>query len=167
MRSSSTLRMRFPLAEKPKALASATLLLRDLDFAAKHVSVRINSIGSGLARAELEALAACPRLDAVIVPKAETEDDIRRVEGILNSKRAAGCGAVAVELLIETAAGLMRVDHLAAHPAVTALHLGSAILPRPSVRAAPRLDRPPRPTSTFGARAMASLRHRLISSPTR
>lgn len=113
-----------PAPEKGAALASAVTSLNDLDFGQKHVSVRINTRDSGLAIAELSALKHCKRLDAIILPKAETDDDISFVHQQLGNTRLPNNRAIAIELLIETAAGLMRVDHLATHPAVTALHLG-------------------------------------------
>ncbi len=113
-----------PASEKAAALQSAVTLLKELDFGRKHISVRINTRDSGLAAGELKALRECARLDAIILPKAETEDEIRFVQDQLGRVRDSGEQAIAIELLIETAAGLMRVDHLAAHPAVTALHLG-------------------------------------------
>ncbi len=113
-----------PASEKAAALRSAVTLLQELDFGAKHVAVRINTRDSGLAAGEIRALKDCGRLDAVILPKVETEEDIRVTRDLIESVRGPERPAIAIELLIETAAGLMRVDHLAAHPAVTALHLG-------------------------------------------
>lgn len=113
-----------PLAEKSHALRAAVAALDGLDFGTRHVAVRINTPTSGLAADELGALARCARLDAVIVPKAETGQDIALVQAHLAAARPAGAAPVSIELLIETAAGLMRVDTLAAHPAVSALHLG-------------------------------------------
>lgn len=113
-----------PASEKAAALQSAVTLLKELDFGTTHVSVRINTRDSGLSANELNALSECARLDAIILPKAETEDEIRFVQDQLGRVRMSDSAGIAIELLIETAAGLMRVDQLAAHPAVTVLHLG-------------------------------------------
>ena len=113
-----------PASEKAAALQSAVTLLNELDFGRKHVSVRINTRDSGLAAGELSALKQCERLDAIILPKAETEEEIRFVHDQLGRVRLSSSRAIAIELLIETAVGLMRVDNLASHPAVIALHLG-------------------------------------------
>jgi malyl-CoA/(S)-citramalyl-CoA lyase len=113
-----------PASEKAAALRSAVTLLQELDFGTRHVAVRINTRDSGLAAGEIEALKDCGRLNAVILPKAEKEDDIRFVQDAIGHPQNAKSPAIAIELLIETAMGLMRVDQLAAHPAVTALHLG-------------------------------------------
>lgn len=113
-----------PASEKAVALRSAVTLLQELDFGTKHVAVRINTRDSGLAAGEIRALKECGRLNAVILPKAEKEEDIRFVQDVIGGQLIAKGPAIAIELLIETAMGLMRVDGLAAHPAVTALHLG-------------------------------------------
>ena len=113
-----------PASEKTVALESAVTLLKELDFGEKHVAVRINTRESGLAGGEVQALKECKRLNAVILPKAEKEEDIRFVQDVIGRLHVAKSPTISIELLVETAAGLMRVDSLAAHPAVTALHLG-------------------------------------------
>ncbi len=113
-----------PVGMKGEALKGAVACLGQIDFDQKHVSVRINAVSGGLAADELQALGACPRLDAVIVPKAESETEINEVVARLGAARSASAQPVAIELLIETALGLVMVERLAAHPAVGALHLG-------------------------------------------
>lgn len=114
-----------PPSEKGLALDAAVQSLSSLDWGNKHVTVRINATGSPFIAQEIRALAALPRLDAVIVPKAERVSDI---VGIAEQLRAAApnrAAPVALELLIETALGLVNVDALAAcHARVAALHLG-------------------------------------------
>lgn len=113
-----------PLTEKAAALRSAVTLLDELDFGNKHVAVRTNTRSSGLLEGEIKILATCQRLDAVILPKAETEDDIDFVLSLFGSMGVRKGAEIGIELLIETAAGLVSVDRLAAHPSVTVLHLG-------------------------------------------
>lgn len=114
-----------PPAEKGVALAEAAGALASLDWGHKHVTVRLNAVDSPFIAEEIRNLAALPRLDAVIVPKAERAGDIA---GIADRFRAAApdrVAPVALELLIETALGLVNVDALAAcHASVAALHLG-------------------------------------------
>lgn len=114
-----------PPSEKGPALDTAVQSLSSLDWGNKRVTVRINATGSPFIAQEIRALAALPRLDAVIVPKAERVSDI---VGIAEQLRAAApnrAAPVALELLIETALGLVNVDALAAcHASVAALHLG-------------------------------------------
>jgi malyl-CoA/(S)-citramalyl-CoA lyase len=116
-----------PPAEKEAALDAAAAALGTLDWGAKLVAVRLNAIDGGSIRTEIARLGGLPRLDAVILPKAERPDDIHRVAGWLAEAGARGNRAapVELELLIETALGLVNVDALAACGApVAALHLG-------------------------------------------
>jgi citrate lyase beta subunit len=105
---------------KPEAL---DLVLQALaaGAVASRVSVRINPIGSPWVEAELEALAGAPSgPDTVVVPKTEEAGELGRVVEAL--------GGAGVQALIETAAGLSRVDQLAAQPGVEAVILGYADL---------------------------------------
>ena len=116
-----------PAAERPAArgaLAGAVAALRgaapDL-----HVLVRVNS------DADLPvdvAAAVGAGADAVLVPKVEDAGRVRQVEELLaDAERAAGrpAGAVEVQLLVETARGLLVVAEIAAAGSrTTALMLG-------------------------------------------
>lgn len=113
-----------PPSEKGVALEEAVRSLSSLDWGNKHVAVRLNAVDSPFIGEEIRALAALPRLDAVIVPKAERGSDITAIAGQLRAV-APDRAAPALELLIETALGLVNVDTLAAsHQSVSALHLG-------------------------------------------
>ena len=112
-----------PPAEKDAALQAAVTALATLDWGAKTVAVRLNAMGSATIEGEIAALAGLPRLDAVIVPKAEQPDAIRQIAAWLGG--AGRDRPVEIELLIETALGLVNVEALAAaDPTVSALHLG-------------------------------------------
>ena len=65
-----------PPAEKGVALEEAARSLSSLDWGHKRVAVRLNAVDSPFIADEIRALAALPRLDAVIVPKAERAGDI-------------------------------------------------------------------------------------------
>lgn len=115
-----------PEAEKEGALHSACEALRTLDWGRKTVSVRVNAYGSRFVEGEIGALGAVARLDSIIVPKAERAADIVTLAGWIDrassGQRRTDLG---IELLIETALGLVMVDSLAqAHPRIEALHLG-------------------------------------------
>ncbi|MFK4385873.1 HpcH/HpaI aldolase/citrate lyase family protein [Bradyrhizobium sp. USDA 223] len=114
-----------PPAEKGVALAEAARALSSLDWGSKHVAVRLNAVDSPFIAEEIRALAALPRLDAVIVPKAERVSDIVAMADQLRAAASDRAAPVTLELLIETALGLVNVDALAAcHDSVAALHLG-------------------------------------------
>ncbi|OYV32932.1 MAG: CoA ester lyase, partial [Rhodospirillales bacterium 20-64-7] len=106
-----------PPGEKAAALAGAKAALAELDWGQKHVSVRINAG----AAAEAAALAGCARLDAIILPKTEHPRQLAEVVSAL----AADGGRIGLEALIETAAGLVQVDSIAASGGrLKALHFG-------------------------------------------
>ncbi|MBH5372188.1 HpcH/HpaI aldolase/citrate lyase family protein [Bradyrhizobium glycinis] len=114
-----------PPAEKGVALAEAARALSSLDWGNKHVAIRLNAVDSPFIAEEICHLAALPRLDALIVPKAERVSDIVALADRLRAAAPDRATPVALELLIETALGLVNVDALAAaHESVAALHLG-------------------------------------------
>ncbi|MDX3972378.1 MAG: CoA ester lyase [Bradyrhizobium sp.] len=114
-----------PPSEKGVALEEAVRALSSLDWGNKRVAVRLNAVDSPFIGEEIRTLAALPRLDAVIVPKAERVSDIAAIAEQLRAAAPDRAAPVALELLIETALGLVNVDTLAAcHASVAALHLG-------------------------------------------
>jgi malyl-CoA/(S)-citramalyl-CoA lyase len=114
-----------PPSEKGAALDEAVRALTSLDWGNKVVAVRINAVDSPFIAREVRTLATLPRLDSVIVPKAERQNDIAAIADRLQAAAPARTSPIELELLIETALGLVNVDALAgAHASVSALHLG-------------------------------------------
>src|SRR5271166_6210925 len=114
-----------PMAEKQAALEGAAEALRTLDWGRKTVAIRLNAIDSPTIEQEIASLGSLPRLDAVIMPKAERTEHVARVAALLADAAGGRAAAVEIELLIETALGLVNVDALAAADrSVSALHLG-------------------------------------------
>jgi malyl-CoA/(S)-citramalyl-CoA lyase len=114
-----------PPAEKEQALESAANALTTLDWGRKWVSVRLNAFDSRSIKNEVSRLGGLRRLDAVIIPKAEKVADICEIANWITEASGDRDRPVAMELLIETALGMVNVDALAAaHPLVAALHLG-------------------------------------------
>jgi malyl-CoA/(S)-citramalyl-CoA lyase len=109
-----------PDAAKPEALASARKALMVLDWGHKTVAVRVNAINSGLIAHEVATLRSAPRLDALIIPKTESPGDLATVESLLGA-----APRIEIEALIETAAGILHVDSIAAAGGrLRALHFG-------------------------------------------
>jgi malyl-CoA/(S)-citramalyl-CoA lyase len=114
-----------PPAEKATALEAAAAALTDLDWGSKTVAVRLNAIDSPSIRQEIERLGGIQRIDAFIVPKAENVADIATISRWVTDAKGARDKPAEMELLIETARGLVNVEALAAsNGLVTALHLG-------------------------------------------
>jgi malyl-CoA/(S)-citramalyl-CoA lyase len=114
-----------PPAEKATALAAAATALAEYDWGKKTVAVRLNAIDSPSIQEEIKRLGGISRLDAFIIPKAETVADVAQIGRWISDAAGMRAAPVEMELLIETARGLVNVDSLAAMGGlVTALHLG-------------------------------------------
>jgi citrate lyase subunit beta/citryl-CoA lyase len=96
------------------------------------VAVRVNAPGTPWCHLDLAALGALPELPAsIVVPKVEGPGDLAFVDRLLDGVEAGAGRArpVRVQALIETAAGLARVQEIAASsPRLDALILGYADL---------------------------------------
>jgi len=114
-----------PPGEKAAALAGAITALAENDWGRKTVAVRLNAIDSPSIREEIRRLGGIDRLDAFIIPKAETVADVAQIGRWIGEGAGMRTAPVEMELLIETARGLVNVETLAAMGGlVTALHLG-------------------------------------------
>jgi malyl-CoA/(S)-citramalyl-CoA lyase len=114
-----------PPAEKAAALEAAAAALTAHDWGRKTVAVRLNAIGSRSIQGEIERLGGIGRLDAFIIPKAEAVADITKIGRWITDAAGARDAPAGMELLIETARGLINVEALAGcDRLVTALHLG-------------------------------------------
>jgi malyl-CoA/(S)-citramalyl-CoA lyase len=114
-----------PPAEKAAALDAAAAALTAHDWGRKTVAVRLNAIDSRSIQGEIERLGGIRRLDAFIIPKAEAVADITKIGRWITDAAGARDAPAGMELLIETARGLINVEALAGcDRLVTALHLG-------------------------------------------
>jgi malyl-CoA/(S)-citramalyl-CoA lyase len=114
-----------PPAEKAAALEAAATALTAHDWGQKTVAVRLNAIDSPSIQDEIARLGGIPRLDAFMIPKAETVADITIIGRWITDAAGVRDAPAEMELLIETARGLINVETLAAAGRlVTALHLG-------------------------------------------
>lgn len=74
--------------------------------------VRVNAATTGRLQADIDAV-VCPRLDAILVPKADTAEELLHVDRVLTAaEERAGmpAGSVKVVPIIETARGIIAVD---------------------------------------------------------
>ena len=114
-----------PPAEKATALEAAATALTTHDWGNKTVAVRLNAIDSPSIQDEIRRLGGIQRLDAFMIPKAEAVSDIAKISGWISAAAGARNRLAEIELLIETARGLVNVEALAtADRLVSALHLG-------------------------------------------
>ena len=101
---------------RDEARENAVRALNDIDWGTKTVSVRVNGLGTRWALADILAVARCPRLDMILLPKVEPAGDVvfldRLLTGLeLEVPRQRPLG---IEILIETTKGLANVEAIAA-----------------------------------------------------
>jgi len=98
------------------AREKAVHALTTMDWGQKIVSVRVNGLTTPWALEDILAVARCPRLDMILLPKVETVEDVVFADRLLsmiemNSPRDRPLG---LEILIETTKGLANVEAIAA-----------------------------------------------------
>lgn len=115
--------------DKDAARRNVVDALQSLDFGAKTVSVRVNALDDAAFADDLAAVVAAGarRLDLVMVPKVGGVDDVKRIEAAIAAIESERKMAprVGLELLIESAVGMMNVEAIAgASKRIEALHFG-------------------------------------------
>src|ERR1700742_4273725 len=103
-------------ALKPKGRGDAIAAINQLDWGGRGVAVRVNGLGTPWGcRDILDVVEACPRLDAILLPKCESPGDVHAVEVMIRSAEAAAPRErkVAIMGLIETPRGVANVEAIA------------------------------------------------------
>ncbi len=103
-------------AKRVEARANAVRALNELEWGNKLVAVRVNGLSTKWAISDILAVACCPRLDMILLPKVETADDVIFLDRLLTgleveTPRERPLG---IEILIETTKGLANVEAIAA-----------------------------------------------------
>jgi citrate lyase subunit beta / citryl-CoA lyase len=120
-------------AEKEAARATVCDALLDAPEGSTPMGVRINALASGLADADLDALAAqLPRIALITIPMAEGPDEVRHVAARLDTlERDAGGAPTDLLVMAETARGILAARAIAeASDRVRTLLFGPADLGR-------------------------------------
>ncbi|HXV53532.1 MAG TPA: CoA ester lyase [Solirubrobacterales bacterium] len=121
-----------PVAAKDEARETLVEVLGRDGWAPRSVAVRINGLDSPWWETDVGELVsrAGGRIDSIVVPKVEDPDQLRRLDARLTEHEGKGRERpIALEALIETAAGLRAIDPIAAAtPRLEALILGPADL---------------------------------------
>jgi len=121
------------VAPSDKATARANIIeaINTIDWGTKTVSVRINSLDTPYWYRDVVDLLeqASERLDMIMIPKVGCAEDIYAVDALITAVEAAmgRTKKVALEVIIESAAGIANVDAIAAaSPRLQAMSLGAA-----------------------------------------
>jgi citrate lyase subunit beta-like protein len=103
------------LSKKAEARAVIARAMKELEFGGSERCIRINSIGSGFEMDDLaSALAARP--DAIVVPKIETDEQVKWVSGQIESYELSNqlnMGSIRLLIGVETAKGILNLRKIA------------------------------------------------------
>jgi malyl-CoA/(S)-citramalyl-CoA lyase len=117
--------------DKAEARRNIVAAIGDVDWGTKTLSVRINGLDTPFWYRDVVDLLenASDRLDQIMIPKAGCAADIYAVDALVSSIEAATGRSrrIAIEVIIETAAGIAHVEEIAAaSPRLQAMSLGAA-----------------------------------------
>ncbi|KAF0676439.1 L-malyl-CoA/beta-methylmalyl-CoA lyase [Profundibacterium mesophilum] len=117
--------------DKPEARKNIIQAIGDIDWGNKHLSVRINGLDTPYWYRDVIDLIeqAGDRLDQIMIPKVGCAADIYAVDALVTAAEAARGREkrIALEVIIETAAGIAHVEEIAAaSPRLQAMSLGAA-----------------------------------------
>ncbi|EKE43747.1 citrate lyase subunit beta [Oceaniovalibus guishaninsula JLT2003] len=117
--------------DKAEARRNIVAASHDIDWGTKHVSVRINGLDTPYWYRDVVELIedGSDRIDQIMIPKVGCAADVYAVDALVTAIEAAKGRKkrVALEVIIETAAGLAHVEDIAASsPRLQAMSLGAA-----------------------------------------
>lgn len=104
-------------AMKTQARKNTVAALNDLDWGAKTLAVRVNSLDTEWAlRDIIEVISHCPRLDLILLPKVGTAFDVQFVDKLIGGleREQRRDKLIGIEVLIESTLGLSNVESIAA-----------------------------------------------------
>lgn len=117
--------------DKPEARKNIIQAIGDIDWGTKHLSVRINGLDTPYWYRDIVDVLeqAGDRIDQFMIPKVGCAGDLYAVDALITAVEAAKgrTKPVALEVIIETAAGIAHVEEIAAaSPRLQAMSLGAA-----------------------------------------
>ena len=117
--------------DKPQARRNIVQAINDIDWGRKHLSVRINGLDTPFwYRDVVEVLEeAGDRIDQIMIPKVGCAADVYAVDALVTAieRNKGRTKPIALEVIIETAAGIAHVEEIAASsPRLQAMSLGAA-----------------------------------------
>ncbi|MCT8330992.1 L-malyl-CoA/beta-methylmalyl-CoA lyase [Albidovulum sediminis] len=117
--------------DKAQARRNIIQAIGDVDWGTKHLSVRINGLDTPFWYRDVVDLLenASERLDQIMIPKVGCAADVYAVDALVTAVEAAmgRRKRIALEVIIESAAGISHVEEIAASsPRLQAMSLGAA-----------------------------------------
>ena len=116
------------VAVNQKAAARTTIAraLQELDFGASEKLARINAVGSGLEREDIQAVLPY-HPDGIVIPKMEELSQVQWASEIIEAaelKNGWPVGSIRLLVDVETAKGILNLKEIASHPRLDALIFG-------------------------------------------
>ena len=116
------------VAQNKKAEARLTIAkaLQELDFGSSEKLARINAVGSGLERADIEAVLPY-RPDGILIPKMEELSQIIWASDTIEAAELQygwPVGSIRLLMDVETAKGILNLKEIASHPRLDAVIFG-------------------------------------------
>ncbi len=113
-------------SRKVEARATIARALQELDFGRSEKLARINSVGSGLEREDIDAVLLY-RPDGIVIPKIEAYEQIEWGSEIIataESEYGWPPGSIRMLVGVETARGILNLEEIASHPRLDAIIFG-------------------------------------------
>ena len=112
--------------KKAQARSTIAAALQELDFGSSEKLARINAVGSGLEKEDIQAVLPY-RPDGIVIPKMEELAQIQWASDILEAaelKHGWPVGSIRLLVDVETAKGILNLKEIASHPRLDALIFG-------------------------------------------
>ena len=114
------------VTKKAEARATIVRALQELDFGTSEKLARINSVGSGWEKDDIEAVLPF-HPDGIVIPKVESLDHIEWANRIIEAaelKYGWPVNSIRVLIGVETAKGILNLKEIAPHPRLDAIIFG-------------------------------------------
>ncbi|GAB4499710.1 MAG: aldolase/citrate lyase family protein [Anaerolineales bacterium] len=112
--------------KKAEARATIAKALQELDFGASEKLARINSVGSGWEKDDIEAVLPY-HPDGIVIPKVESFEQVEWASRIIEDaelKNGWQVNSIRILIGVETAKGILNLKEIAAHPRLDAIIFG-------------------------------------------
>ena len=112
--------------QKAEARATIAKALQELDFGASEKLARINSVGSGWEKDDIEAVLTY-HPDGIVIPKVESFEQVEWASRIIEDaelKHGWKVNSIRILIGVETAKGILNLKEIAAHPRLDAIIFG-------------------------------------------
>ena len=114
------------ISKKAEARVTIAKALQELDFGKSEKLARINSVGSGWEKEDIEAVLPY-RPDGIVIPKVESFEHVEWAGRLIEAaelKYGWPVNSIRVVIGVETAKGIMNLKEIASHPRLDAIIFG-------------------------------------------